>query len=250
MSIGLKAGYFTVSAASIPTIMRCCRLWVLCWPLLAVAAEPAPDTLAQRLRACTACHDGAHREGRDGFYPSLDGKPAEYLRQQLEHFQTGRRQQATMQRLLAPLSEIYLAEIAGFFAARRAPAVVRPAAPLDAAVAARGEQLAREGDPGAGLTACSHCHGQALTGALPTVPGLLGLPRNYLVAQLGAWRQGRRHARAPDCMAEVARRLSPDDLGAVAQWLAAQPAPLDRRPAEREPDLVQSSCGRPNSIQL
>ena len=28
--------------------------------------------------------------------------------------------------------------------------------------------------------ACASCHGSALTGVEPTVPGLLGLPRDYL----------------------------------------------------------------------
>jgi cytochrome c553 len=49
-----------------------------------------------------------------------------------------------------------------------------------------------------------------MTGRAPFVPGLLGLPRDYLNAQLGAWRTGQRRALAPDCMAEVARKLAPE----------------------------------------
>ncbi len=40
-----------------------------------------------------------------------------------------------------------------------------------------------------------------MTGRAPFIPGLLGLPRDYLNAQLGAWRNGQRHASPPDCMA-------------------------------------------------
>ena len=45
-----------------------------------------------------------------------------------------------------------------------------------------------------------------MTGLAPFVPGLLGLPRDYLNAQLGAWRSGQRRALPPDCMAQVAQR--------------------------------------------
>ena len=64
-----------------------------------------------------------------------------------------------------------------------------------------------------------------MTGRAPFIPGLLGLPRDYLNAQLGAWRSGQRRALPPDCMAQVAQRLTPEDIGAVSAWLAAQPVP-------------------------
>jgi cytochrome c553 len=54
---------------------------------------------------------------------------------------------------------------------------------------------------------------------------LLGLSRDYLNAQLGAWRTGQRRALAPDCMAEIARRLTAEDLSAVTAFLAAEPLP-------------------------
>ena len=62
----------------------------------------------------------------------------------------------------------------------------QPAASADAL--RRGRQLALEGDPGRKLPACTSCHGAALTGVQPATPGLLGLPRDYLLAQLAAWR--------------------------------------------------------------
>jgi cytochrome c553 len=69
------------------------------------------------------------------------------------------------------------------------------------------------------------------------------LPPDYLVGQLGAWKTGNRHATAPDCMAEIARRLAPDDVRAVAVWLASQPIPAGARPAP-QPDLpLPMECG-------
>jgi cytochrome c553 len=82
-----------------------------------------------------------------------------------------------------------------------------------------------------------------MNGVLPDVPGLLGLPRDYLVAQLGAWRTGHREAAAPDCMAQIARRLTPEDIGAVASWLAAQPLPADAKAASRLAAKLPLDCG-------
>ena len=86
--------------------------------------------------------------------------------------------------------------------------------------------------------------GLALTGVVPQFPGLLGLSRDYLVAQLGAWRTGERRAFAPDCMAEVARRLSPDDLFAVTAYLAAEPLPRNAHPVTPKPPAPPHKKGR------
>ena len=100
-------------------------------------------------------------------------------------------------------------------------------------MAARGEALVMQGDPARGIPACVACHGERLTGVAPAIPGLLGLPRDYLNAQFGAWRNGARRAHAPDCMAEIAGRLTVADVGAVSAWLASQPVPAGAKPAAR-----------------
>jgi cytochrome c553 len=74
-----------------------------------------------------------------------------------------------------------------------------------------------------------------LTGVQPNVPGLLGLPLDYLNGQLGAWQTRQRRAHAPDCMAEIVQRMPAQDLIAVSSWLARQPLPEDTRPAKRPP---------------
>jgi cytochrome c553 len=217
---------------------RWCSSWLLvAWLGLAhpagAQAPPVPrfeDTLAQRLLACTGCHGPQGRSAPDGYHPRIAGKPAGYLFHQLQNFRDGRRVYAPMARLLATLDDRYLQDIAGHFAQLELPHDPPPATPTEPAVLARGEQLARRGDPARDLPACTACHGPALTGVAPAVPGLLGLPRDYLNAQLGAWRTGSRRAHAPDCMAALARRLDPADVHAVAHWLAAQVVPSDARP--------------------
>ena len=205
--------------------------------LLAVAAQAAAapaefsDTMGQRLRACTGCHGPDGRAASDGFHPRIAGKPAGYLYRQLRAFRDGQRRYALMGTLLAPLNDAYLREIAGYFATLELP-YAPPAPPrADAATLRRGQQLAREGDPARQIPACGSCHGAQLTGAGDDLPGLLGLPVDYLNAQLGAWRTGARQAAAPDCMAQIARQLSAEDVSALAHWLAAQPVPTGPRPA-------------------
>jgi cytochrome c553 len=80
-------------------------------------------------------------------------------------------------------------------------------------------------------------------GLAPNVPGLLGLPRDYLNAQLGAWRTGERRAQAPDCMADVAKLLTPEDLSAVVAWLASRPVPIPAKPATSLPKPMPLKCG-------
>lgn len=183
------------------------------------------DTMAQRMQACTPCHGAQGRATRDGYFPRIAGKPAGYLHQQLLNFRDGRRTQPAMNRLLEHLSDDYLREMADHFAGLELPypAPVTPTAA--ASELQRGESLVRHGDATRRLPACSACHGAAMTGRAPATPGLLGLPRDYLAAQVGAWQNGTRRATAPDCMADVARRLTPDDVFAITSWLAAQPVP-------------------------
>lgn len=193
------------------------------------AATPTiPDTLQQRIASCTGCH-GVHGEGSadSGFFPRLAGKPAGYLARQLQDFQDGVRKYAPMEYTVRQLSPAYMHEIAEYFAAQQVPFQRMPVPSLAPAVLQRGGQLVAEGDPALKVPACQSCHGKQLTGVEPNIPGLVGLPYDYLSSQLGSWRTGTRASAAPDCMAEVANRLSPSDITAVSAWLASHEVPAD-----------------------
>lgn len=207
------------------------------------AGEPAfQDTMAQRMRACTGCHGRDGRAASDGYYPRIAGKPAAYLYRQLVAFRDGRRQYALMTHLLAPLDDAYLRAIAQHFAGLELPYAAPQPSRTDASSLQRAQALAARGDAALDVPACSACHGTALTGVAPDVPGLLGLPVDYLNAQLGAWRSGTRQAAAPDCMAQIARRLPAQDVHALAHWLAAQPVPAGA-PAAAAQSAAPMRCG-------
>ena len=212
-------------------------------------AAPFENSMAQRTLACTGCHGAQGRAAPDGYYPRLAGKPAEYLYNQLLNFREGRRHYGVMTQLLAPLSNAYLMEIAQHFSALDVPYPAPDPILLrqDITTLARGKQMVQRGDLAGQVPACVQCHGTAMTGVVPNVPGLLGLPRDYLNAQLGAWKAGKRRAHAPDCMQAVVSKLTDDDINAISNYLAAQTLPSGTKPAINAPQQTNSqtalNCG-------
>ncbi len=228
-----------------PPAVGPCAAAALFFALGAAQAAPleVPDTLAQRVMACTVCHGKEGRATPEGYFPRIAGKPAGYLYNQLLNFRDGRRHYAAMTYLLEHLSDDYLREIANHFADLDLP-YAPPAEPAPRGeAAARGEALVLHGDKARELPACVQCHGTTLTGVAPFVPGLLGLPRDYLNGQLGAWRTGHRRAAAPDCMADIAKKLAPEDVSAITAWLASRPVPANAKPAAAAPGPWPMECG-------
>ena len=212
------------------------------------APAPASDTLEQRVRPCTACHGENRIDLHAGYVPHLDGKPAGYLFNQLVNYREARRSNRPMRVMTSHLSDDYLWEMAGHFAALTTPYPAPAPMPANPALRERGEQLVRRGDPQRDIPSCQSCHGEALTGVEPNTPGLLGLPSHYLMAQFGAWAAGSRRAAAPDCMHTITGRLDAFDIEAVSKWLSAQSVPADARPAAApiaEPPLECGSVALP-----
>jgi cytochrome c553 len=207
-------------------------------------AAMAASGIEQRVAACIACHGREGATTNAGYFPRLSGKPAGYLFNQLRSFRDGRRFNADMTYMVQHLSDAYLMEMAEYFAGLDLPyPPVSPASDATPAQMARGRQLALEGDAARRIPACVQCHGAALTGVQPAIPGLLGLPRLYVSSQLGAWLTSERHALAPDCMAEIGRRMTTADINAVASWLAVQPMPADLKPVSSLPAPLPIACG-------
>lgn len=209
------------------------------------AEQPvAADDVAQRVAPCIHCHGKEGRAASDGYYPRIAGKPAGYLYNQLVNFRDGRRRQyPLMTYTIQHLSDAYLEEIAGFFASQHVPYPPPQAVAVSSAVLDRGRALAMRGDASRKIPACAACHGDALTGVAPFIPGVLGLPRDYINAQFGAWREGKRRAAVPDCMAQIAQRLTVEDISAVSAWLATRPVPADAKPMESLTGELPLACG-------
>jgi cytochrome c553 len=213
--------------------------------LLALHPVAGAMDMSERVKPCEACHGNQGRAGPDGYYPRLAGKPAGYLYNQMENFSQGRRRYTMMRRMMEPLSPAYQREMANHFANLQVPylpPIVKSTASSSMQMT-RGQQLALQGDPALKIPACNSCHGDSLMGNAANVPGLLGMPSAYLGAQLSAWSLGDRSTVAPDCMGEIAKRLSADDAAAVTGWLAAQAVPqkINANPPKRTATDVR--CG-------
>lgn len=207
-----------------------------------VVAESV-DTMSKRVLPCTACHGKEGRATAEGYFPRIAGKPAGYLYHQLVNFRDGRRHYPQMVTLVEHLTDDYLRDMARHFAAIDLPYPPPAPAAAPTAVLERGERLVRQGDRTRDLPACASCHGERLLGVAPYVPGLLGLSRDYLYGQLGFWRNGERRAHAPDCMADIVKRMTADDVSAVSAWLAAQPVPVSAKPATAFASEPPLKCG-------
>lgn len=214
------------------------------WPVGAQTAQQntTPDTIEQRLQACAICH-GEQGQGLRGneYYPRLAGKPAEYLFNQLRSFRETHRKHEMMSYMVRFLSDDYLREMGEYYSKLKPP--YPPPADAPEELLSRGEALATQGDLSRNIPACTACHGDRLTGMEPVIPGLVGLRQRYISAQMGAWQRGRRKARSPDCMSQIAARLTSSDIAAISAWLAAQPASPDSPPLPANSLDLPMECG-------
>ncbi len=212
-------------------------------PQAASAAATVQNSMAQRMQACVMCHGKEGRATNAGYFPRIAGKPQGYLFNQLKNFREGRRRNQAMNHLMQHMSDDYLQDIAKYFAELNLPYPAVQAHGLTAQQVQLAEQLVFKGAPERNVPACVSCHGSSMAGRQPAMPGLLTLPADYLIGQLGAWRTGSRKAIAPDCMAEVAKRLTPEEVGAVSRWLSAQTLPTDTKPQAGSGEPLPIRCG-------
>jgi cytochrome c553 len=209
----------------------------------AVPAFSQVDSLEARVQGCVTCHGQSGQGTNNGYFPRIAGKPAGYLYNQLTAFRDGTRKYPPMNYLVAYLPDAYLREIAEHFAKQRPPFGAKETSNADATTVARGRILVTEGDPSKTIPACVACHGTALTGTEPGIPGLVGLRPTYIVAQLTGWKVGTRHAVEPDCMKRIATRMSDTDIAAVAAWLSLQDAPSNSTPQSSDLVRMPLACG-------
>ena len=246
-----KLAALAASALWLGALVRTCRLprtfalplVLLCMSQAAMAQPTLPDTIAQRAAPCSACHGKEDRAASDGYYPRLAGKPAGYLYNQLVNFREGRRKYPLMVYMVDHLSDDYLHELADYFSGLHAPYPQQHPASATQSVLELGRSIVQSGDATRHVPACVACHGKTLTGVAPTIPGLIGLPYDYLSAQFGAWKTGARQAAEPDCMGRIASALTIDEVSAALAWLAAQPIPSDTAPATVAAEKLPIACG-------
>lgn len=190
--------------------------------------------------ACNSCH-GPDGTGSDEMgTPRISGQFFTFLLKQLEDFASDKRQDTTMFVMNANAKGLteqdrrdvatYLASLNPDFKGSDLDALKQSG--ISVGVVYRGRALAEYGSPerndgfpselgskGPGAPACRSCHDENGRGAPPVFP-IIGKQRYvYLVNQLKKWRDGTRANDPMGQMQAVARKLSDEDIEAVAAYL-------------------------------
>ncbi|GAA4336559.1 c-type cytochrome [Pigmentiphaga soli] len=163
---------------------------------------------------CTMCHgvQGASISNA----PNLAGQYPEVVIKQLLDYKSGQRRSAIMQALTANLSDRDIRDLAAYYAylpkARTAPTTYDESLPA----------LVRVGAPLRNIAPCISCHGgvDQKLGA----PWIEGMPREYLVEQLQAFRAGTRRNDAEAQMRNMARPMTDAEIEEVAAFYARKAA--------------------------
>lgn len=192
-----------------------------------VSGAPTTDVVLQRAMArsgptdavgrgatlalnCTMCHGAQGMSRSDA--PNLAGQYPEVVLKQLADYRGGHRSSPVMQALAAQLTDAQSADLAAYYAylpkARTSPTTYDESLPA----------LVRVGAPLRNIAPCVSCHGgiDQKLGA----PWIEGMPKDYLVAQLKAFRGGQRRNDAEAQMRNVARAMSDAEIDDVATFYA------------------------------
>ncbi|WP_374674950.1 cytochrome c [Ideonella sp.] len=187
--------------------------------LPALAAEPAKSTKPDLARGqeiaagvCVACHtfDGSRGAPAN---PILQGQHPEYLAKQLAEFKAGKRVNAIMQGMAAPLSEADMKNVAAFYATKEA----KTGFSKNKATIALGEKIYRAGIADKQVPACAGCHGPAGAGIPAQYPRLASQHTDYIDAQMKLFRDNKRANSAQ--MQAVAARMNDAEIAAVADYI-------------------------------
>jgi cytochrome c553 len=185
---------------------------VLFGAAFAVAAQA--ETLA--VRNCTWCHG----TGAQGYSPApgLAGQRSEYIFNQLRAFNLHQRDNPFSRQYMwaaaAHLSPQSAHDLALYFAALPP----KSANDGDRESASTGQTIYQQGMPDDNIVACVVCHGPNAEGTGP-IPRLGGLSYIYLKRRLAQWGQGYHLAAGPP-MPDIASRLSPGQIEALASYLS------------------------------
>jgi cytochrome c553 len=116
--------------------------------------------------------------------------------------------------MAAKLTDETIAGVAAYYASQ-APAPGQAGDPREMAA---GKKLYDEGIDARNVPACMGCHGEHAEGNA-SIPRLASQHREYLEEQLGNFAS---NARANEIMHENSKNLTPEEVRAVAAYLAAQ----------------------------
>jgi len=179
------------------------------------AASAKPDLAKGEasFASCAACH-AADGNSVIPVNPKLAQQHPEYLVKQLQEFKAGKRANAIMNGMAAPLSDEDMKNIAYWVGSKKST----PGAEADKASVALGERIYKGGIAERKVPACAGCHSPTGAGIPAQYPRLSGQHAEYAVAQLIAFRDGVRANSAQ--MTQIAATLNDREIKALADYVA------------------------------
>jgi len=186
-----------------------------------LAADGAANAAPGRAASCSPCH-GQNGQGQPATgIPRLAGLNAQYLERQLESFKDGTRKNRIMLMIASDLTDGERNALANYYAGMATPK--SETAPADAALIAAGAKLAATGDWSKDLPGCGQCHGAAGLGVGTDFPRLAGQWAIYIEKALRSWKAGDRKNDPMGVMANVANKLTDDQIKSVAAYYESLP---------------------------
>ena len=181
----------------------------------APAAPAKPDAAngAKVAEVCSACHTSDGSRGLPA-NPILQGQFAEYLAKQLHEFKSGKRENAIMQGMAAPLSETDIRDVSAFYAGKES----KPGFARDKDSVLLGQKIYRGGVAERHVPACAGCHSPNGAGIPIQYPRLHGQHAEYTELQLVSFRSGARANN--EVMTDVASRMNDREIKAVSDYIA------------------------------
>ncbi len=178
-------------------------------------AEGDPAAGETKAAACAACH-GADGNSSNPEWPKLAGQHVKYTAKQLKDFKAGRRVNAMMAGMVAPLSDTDMLNLAAYYSTK-----ARTGGFASEDRVALGEKIYRGGNSSSGVPACMACHGPSGAGdPLGGIPAISGQHAKYVAMQLYAFREGERSNDPKAMMRDVARWMSKQEIEAVSEYIA------------------------------
>jgi cytochrome c553 len=165
------------------------------------------QSIEEKTQVCAGCH-GADGKPVDTSIPTIWGQQAGYIYIELRDFKRGDRKSDIMQPIASSLERQDMLDIADYFSKKPFPNLGQPSA---------SKQVAEKAVSANGSVGCTGCHLDHFQGD-GTVPRLAGMGRDYLIKQMTDFRT---HARGNNPgMSDLMIATSPDDLAALAEYLA------------------------------
>lgn len=186
----------------------------------AAPAAPAKPNVAHggqiAAQVCAACHaaDGNSTIVQN---PKLAGQHAAYLVHQLKDFKANTdRKNPIMFGFASALSPADMADVAAYFSEQKP----KEGAARNPKTVEAGQKIYRAGIADKAVPACAGCHGPTGAGIPAQFPRLGGQWADYTKEQLKAFRTDARKNDPASVMRTIAKRLSDDDIDAVADYIS------------------------------